>query len=105
MVHLAEATPETVSVTTSSVPSSTVSVNMGTPLFQIAVMMTQSRANVIEPSWNLLDSQSTISVFCNKDMLKNVQHAPHTLRAVTNGGYQDSHMIGDFQNLGTRVVQ
>lgn len=72
----------------------------GTTLFQYGVMMAQSNAGGIDPSWILLDSQSTVSVFNNRNMLKNVRPSPHVLRAVTNGGFQDSNMIGEFPNLG-----
>jgi hypothetical protein len=54
----------------------------------------------IDPTWILLDSQSTISVFRNANMLTNVRKSDHILRALTNGGHQDSDMIGDFPNLG-----
>jgi hypothetical protein len=63
-------------------------------------MMAQANAQSIDPTWILLDSQSTISVFRSKDMLHNVRCSPHVLRAITNGGHQDSTMIGDFPNLG-----
>jgi hypothetical protein len=33
-------------------------------------------------------------------MLMNIRRSPHVVRAITNGGHQDSHMIGDFPNLG-----
>jgi hypothetical protein len=72
----------------------------GTTLVQYAVMMAQAELATIDPTWILLDSQSTISVFKNKDMLHNVRGSPHVLQAITNGGYQDSNMIGDFPNLG-----
>ncbi|KAI2505105.1 Reverse transcriptase (RNA-dependent DNA polymerase) [Fragilaria crotonensis] len=52
------------------------------------------------PQWILLDSQSTISVFNNASMLTNIRKSDHTLRALTNGGHQDSDMIGNFHNLG-----
>ncbi len=68
---------------------------------QYAYMMTQSNDSRIDRRWILLDSQSTISVFNNRNMLTNVRKATHVLRALTNGGHQDSDMIGDFANLGT----
>ena len=71
----------------------------GTTLLQHAYMLAQSIASGIDPGWILLDSQSTISVFRNKDMLTKVRRSPHVLRAITNGGYQDSDMVGDFPNL------
>jgi hypothetical protein len=65
-------------------------------------MMAQANAGpgCMDPNWILLDSQSTISVFNNNNMLKNVRRSPHVLRAITNGGFQDSNMIGEFPNLG-----
>ena len=48
----------------------------------------------------LLDLQSTISVFKNAEMLSNIRRSSYVLRALTNGGYQDSNMVGDFPNLG-----
>ena len=55
----------------------------------------------IDANWILLYSQqSTISVFRNASMLSNIRRSPQTLRALTNGGHQDSNMIGDFPNLG-----
>ena len=88
------------SVTIPSTPSdSGGTVTTGASLVQNAVMMAQAEFATIDPSWILLDSQSTISVFNNKDMLRNIRRSPHVLRAITNGGYQDSNMIGDFPNL------
>ena len=71
-----------------------------TTLTQYAYMLAQSNDSGIDPSWILLDSQSTISVFRNPAMLTNIRRSAHTLRALTNGGHQDSNMIGDFPNLG-----
>ncbi|KAI2506981.1 hypothetical protein MHU86_7478 [Fragilaria crotonensis] len=71
----------------------------GTTLLQYGVMFTQG-TSAIDPSWILLDSQSTISVFRNPDMLTNIRPSNRTLRAVTNEGFQDSTLMGDFPNLG-----
>jgi hypothetical protein len=72
----------------------------GTTLTQYAFMLAQSNDSGIDPSWILLDSQSTISVFRNPNMLTNIRESERTLRAITNGGHQDSNMVGDFPNLG-----
>jgi hypothetical protein len=82
----------------------------GTTLTQYAFMLAQSAHNDargnndqqhgIDPEWILLDSQSTMSVFRNANMLKNIRSSGRVLRALTNGGHQDSTMIGDFPNLG-----
>ena len=55
----------------------------------------------INNEWILLDTQSTVSVFNNMQYLTNIRESKETLHAITNGGYQDSHMVGEFPNLGT----
>ena len=42
----------------------------------------------------LLDTGSTISVFKTKKMLTDVKPSKETMRALTNGGFQDSKMRG-----------
>jgi hypothetical protein len=71
----------------------------GTTLLQYGFMLAQG-VHDIDPTWILLDSQSTISVFRNADMLTNIRPSGHVLRAITNGATQDSDLIGDFPNLG-----
>jgi hypothetical protein len=68
-------------------------------LTQDAFLLTQN-APPIDPSWILLDSQSMISVSRNCELLKNIRPSGRVLRAVTNGGYQDSNLVGDFHKLG-----
>jgi hypothetical protein len=74
--------------------------NTGTTLVQHAYSLAQTKVSGLDTSWILLDSQSTVSVFKNPDMLKNIRKSEKVLRAITNGGHQDSCMIGDFPNLG-----
>ena len=73
----------------------------GTTLTQVAfVLAQQADAHGIHEDRILLNSQSTVSVFRNADMLTNIRRSPHTLCALTNGGHQDSNLLGDFPNLG-----
>ena len=76
-----------------------VSTTAGTTLLQHGHVLAHGPSG-IDPAWVLLDSQLTISVFKNYDMLTNIRPSDHVLRAVTNGGFQDSTLIGDFPNLG-----
>jgi hypothetical protein len=71
-----------------------------TLLIQHGYMLTQIVRTGIDPNWILLDSQSTISIFRKPKMLTNIRKGEGTLRALTNGGHQDSHMVGTFPNLG-----
>ena len=54
----------------------------------------------IDPSWILLDSQSTMSVFNNHSFLTNIHPAQHPIEVITNGGSQTSTHIGTFHGLG-----
>jgi hypothetical protein len=82
----------------SECPSTTTT---GTTLVQHAFNFAQTLgAPGIDTNWILLDSQSTISVFKNPNMLRNIRKSDRVLRAITNGGFQDSVMVGDFPNLG-----
>jgi hypothetical protein len=58
------------------------------------------RYGLIPQSWVLLDSQSTVSVFCNKDFLSNIRQSPQSLKVYTNGGTQTSSLVGDVSNFG-----
>jgi Reverse transcriptase (RNA-dependent DNA polymerase)/Zinc knuckle len=74
-------------------------------LLQFACVLTQQstdvgRYEVIPSSWILLDSQSNISVFNNKQMVTNIRVSPQEVCDRTNGGEQTSTHIADFKNLG-----
>ena len=47
----------------------------------------------------LLDTGSTVSVFNNKKMLLNLRKSEKTLRAFSNGGFQDSKTVGTFPGM------
>jgi hypothetical protein len=64
------------------------------------VLLAQAEGKHLPKNWILLDTQSTISVFNNPDMLEKIRPSGSVLRALTNGGHQDSTMIRDFPNLG-----
>jgi hypothetical protein len=77
-------------------------------MLQHCYMLTQDSQNSdlvryegIPRNWVLLDSQSTISVFNNPNMVTNIRSSPQSVCARTNGGHQTSNQIADFTNLGT----
>ena len=57
-------------------------------------------SGIIPSNWVLLDSQSTVSVFCNANYLSNIRRSPQPLLVYTNGGTQESSMIGDVPLFG-----
>ena len=75
-------------------------------LFQDAYCLAQSPKYTGLPRlWILLDTQSTTLVFNNPDMLSDIRPSDRTLRVQTNGGHQDSKMMGTFHNLWACLVQ
>jgi len=52
--------------------------------------------------WILLDSASTVSIFANKSLLKNIRHCGSIegLTIHTNGGTTVTHLIGDLPGFG-----
>ena len=58
------------------------------------------QCHLIPPTWILLDSQSTVSVFKNRELLSNIRKSPTALRVHTNGGTQTSTDIGTVANFG-----
>jgi hypothetical protein len=67
----------------------------------ITFVQKDDRCVFIPPSWLLLDSQSTVSVFCNASLLRNIRRSDTSLTVYTNGGNQVSHFVGDTSLFGT----
>jgi Zinc knuckle len=56
----------------------------------------------ISRSWILLDSESTVSIFNNRKLIKNIRNCGNEqgLRIYSNGGHQDTHLVGDLPGFG-----
>jgi Zinc knuckle. len=56
---------------------------------------------ILDQSLILLDSESSVHVFNNKELLNNIRMHPEgkTLRVFTNGGHMDSEMVGSFGDV------
>lgn len=61
----------------------------------------QSDGPNIPTSWILLDSQSTVDLFCNSDLLRDIRSGPSNMRIYCNAGTRTTNMIGDLPGYGT----
>eukprot|EP00957_Ditylum_brightwellii_P037463 2833543-Ditylum_brightwellii.AAC.1 len=55
----------------------------------------------INPNWFLLDSQSTINVFCNASLLVSIRKAKWSLDIDSTAGKSTTNMIRDLPGFGT----
>ena len=59
--------------------------------------------SMIDQDWILLDSESTVNIFSNRKFLRNIRQSDKErgLRVHSNGGHQDTHLVGDLPGFGT----
>ena len=62
---------------------------------------TSPQANGIPNTWILLDNQSTIDVFTNPKLLKNIRPTQRVMQIHSVGGVSRTNMIGDLPGYGT----
>eukprot|EP00957_Ditylum_brightwellii_P066055 5010735-Ditylum_brightwellii.AAC.1 len=55
----------------------------------------------IDPNWILLNSQSTVNVFCNAALLVNICQSEYTLDIYITAGKSTTDLIGDLPGFGT----
>ena len=78
----------------------TVAYNQHEDMFGYAFNQNESRYDIIPSDWILLDSQSTVSVFKNKELLDNIRQSKKRLIVYTNGGTQTSTEMGTVKIFG-----
>eukprot|EP00957_Ditylum_brightwellii_P167287 12734383-Ditylum_brightwellii.AAC.1 len=59
----------------------------------------QQAGGLINKNWVLLDSQSTVNVFCNTKLLNNIQKDGRSLAIYSNGGISSTGLIGNLDRF------
>jgi hypothetical protein len=57
-------------------------------------------SGLIPRTWILFDNQSTVGVFCNKDLLHNIRTCEESMTIYSNSGASTTNLIGDLSNYG-----
>jgi hypothetical protein len=66
----------------------------------ITLQQSRQSDNMIPDTWILLDSESTVSIFKNKNLVSNIRDSQKQLRIHTNGGTQVSSKVATLKNFG-----
>ena len=68
---------------------SIISRRRGFDMLQFGCVLTQTQDRVINPNWILLDTCSTDNVFCNEELVTNIQKCKggDGLEIISNGGF------------------
>ena len=59
-----------------------------------------THGKIIPSSWILLDNQSTVDIFSNKNLISNIQQVEETMLIHCNAGTIKTNMVGDLKNYG-----
>ena len=66
-----------------------------------ALMFTFSQSGKkIPDDWILLDSQSTVDIFCNSRLIENIHKVKDTMKIQCNAGTRVTNLVGDLPGYG-----
>jgi hypothetical protein len=75
--------------------------DVGFTLVHDGITLTSSvRKHIIPPTWVLLDSQSTVSIFNNRDLLRDIKPSSRPLAIRSSGGVFHAYHQGHLPNFG-----
>ena len=69
--------------------------------YQNPVSLRTTDHGTIPKEWILLDNQSTIDVFTNGTLLRNIRQGHHTMKIHSTGGVCHTDLVGDLPGYGT----
>ena len=67
---------------------------------RMGTTLSQSKGQ-FNKNWVLIDSQSTIDLFCNSSLLTNIRQVETKLNIFCNAGKKSTNMVGDLSGYGT----
>ena len=68
--------------------------------YRIVALLSQHKGK-INTNWILLDSQSTIDIFCNPKLMKNIKRVEKSTDIHCNTAVTTKHMVGDLDGYDT----